>query len=351
MTDVKRRRIYLACQIVGWSLHAVINIGFAAVDGGIDPRTIVLIVWADALAGFCSHLFRAWILRHGWLALSLPRLIPRVFAGSFVCGAAVTGINTFILVFIVHADRRPDWHWVLIFPVLFLWSVVIFLWAAIYFGIHYFEGYQNARLEQLRLEVAAKDSELRTLLSQLNPHFIFNCLNSLRALISEDPSRAQSMVDELSSILRYSLKSGRVETVPLEDEIGAIQAYLKLEIIRFEDRLQVSMDIDPSSLRIEIPPMLLQTLVENGVKHGISRLKQGGEIRVAACVEGQNLRIRVVNSGQLTTADSGATQIGIDNARERLRLLYGTAASLDLRNLDSSSVFAEVLLPVARPRQ
>jgi LytS/YehU family sensor histidine kinase len=197
------------------------------------------------------------------------------------------------------------------------------------------------------MAVAVKDSELRALLAQLNPHFIFNCLNSLRALIVEDPPRAQTMVDQLSSILRYSLKSGSVETVPLRDEIEAISAYLKLELIRFEDRLQVSMDIDPATLAAEIPPMLLQTLVENGVKHGISRLAQGGEIRVVSRVEPAGLRLQVINSGQLTPAGN-TTHIGIDNARERLRILYGAAASLALKNLDSKSVLAEVSVPFAR---
>ena len=99
------------------------------------------------------------------------------------------------------------------------WSITS--WAAIYFGIHYFESFQSSEIEKLRLAVVAKDAQLRALLSQVNPHFIFNCLNSLRALIVEDPGRAQSMVTELSNILRYSLQSGRTETVPLEAEIEA----------------------------------------------------------------------------------------------------------------------------------
>jgi LytS/YehU family sensor histidine kinase len=148
--------------------------------------------------------------------------------------------------------------------------------------------------------------------------------------------------------LRYSLKSGRVTTVTLEEEVDAIRAYLKLELIRFEDRLRVSIDIDPASLSAQVPPMLVQTLVENGVKHGISRLKEGGEVTVISRVEGDSLRIQVTNSGQIAATGAGATQIGIDNARERLRLIYGATASLVLRNLDARSVFAEVLLPFKR---
>jgi len=161
----------------------------------------------------------------------------------------------------------------------------------------------------------------------------------------EDPGRAQSMVTELSNILRYSLQSGRTETVPLEAEIEAVTAYLKLEGIRLEERLRVLIEVDPESLETRIPPMLLQTLVENGVKHGVARLPRGGEIRVASRVENEAVRIQVRNSGQLGEGD-GSTRMGLDNAKERLRLLYGNAASLVLRNYDSDSVVAEISIPL-----
>ncbi len=348
MTNARRQRIYLTCQVAGWTVHGLINMGFALTSSPMNVRLIVALVWAESLAAFSSHLLRAWIHRHGWLQLSLRRVAPRVFLGSLACGAGVTLVTSTTSVLVFHLNREPDWNWIYVIPIFFVWSVVVFLWAVIYFGVHYFEGYQDARLEQLRLAVAVKDSELRALLSQVNPHFIFNCLNSLRALISEDPPRAQSMVDELAGILRYSLKSGRVETVALEDELAAIRAYLKLELIRFEDRLRVSMDIDPATLDALVPPMLVQTLVENGVKHGVSRLAQGGEIRVVSRIGRDALTIQVVNSGQLAPSAEGATRIGMENARERLRILYGSAATLVLRNLDAGSVLAELSLPLRR---
>lgn len=234
-------------------------------------------------------------------------------------------------------------------PAFFVWSVVVFLWAVIYLAIAYFQISRDARYEQLRLAVAAKDFELRALLAQVNPHFIFNCLTSLRALTVEDPPRAQEMIDQLSSLLRYSLQSGRIDTVPFEREIEAIRAYLKLESIRFEDRLSVTIDVEPCSLRIPVPPMLVQVLVENGVKHGIAHLAVGGEIRVTSRLEPAFLRIQVTNTGQLNPQVSGTTAIGLNNTRERLRLLYGAGASVILRNAGSATVLAEVLLPLQRP--
>jgi LytS/YehU family sensor histidine kinase len=164
------------------------------------------------------------------------------------------------VVFGMPALRASGFGWV--FPAIFIWSVTIFLWAAIYFGVHYFESYKTSEVEMLRLAVVAKDAQLRVLLAQVNPHFIFNCLNSLRALIIEDPPRAQSMVTELASMLRYSLQSGKTEAVSLETELEAVTAYLKLEAIRLEERLRIKIDMDPNSLDTRIPPMLLQTLVE-----------------------------------------------------------------------------------------
>ncbi len=345
MVSERRRRIYLTCQILGWSAHGLINLGFATLAGQSGWPIVASIALLDGAAGYSTHLLRAWMHRHRWLSLPMARVAPRVLVGSLVCGAGVTLAGTITSLFVFHFNRNPDWNWINIVPIFFLWSVVVFLWAVIYVGVHYLEGLNDARLEQLRLAVAVKDSELRALLNQLNPHFMFNCLNSLRALIVEDPGRAQTMVDELSSVLRYSLRSARLETVPFEDELGAIQAYLKLEAIRFEDRLRVSMDIDPASLGSAIPPMLVQSLVENGVKHGVSRLEAGGEIRLVSRVEERALRIQVVNSGQLVAAGVG-TRIGIENARERLRLMYGEAATLALRNLDGAFVIAEVSVPL-----
>lgn len=345
MRGPKRQRVYLLCQVLGWAAHGAVNFGFAALAGETGARVVLSILMMEAAAGYSTHLLRAWIQRHRWLALPLSRVAPRVLAGSMICGAAVTAAGSAVSVLVFHFNREPSWNWINVVPIFFLWSVVVFLWAVIYVGVHYLEGLNDARLEQLRLAVAVKDSELRALLNQLNPHFMFNCLNSVRALIVEDPARAQTMIDELSSILRYSLRSGRVETVRFEDELEAIRAYLKLEAIRFEERLRVSMDIDPASLEAAIPPMLVQTLVENGVKHGVSHLEMGGEIRVVTRVEERALRIQVVNSGQLGAA-AGGTRIGIENARERLRLLYGEAATLVLRNLDAASVIAEVSVPL-----
>ena len=342
---MKRLRVYLVCQVLGWYAHAAANIIFTAVEEPITWKQIAIYCWG-ALAGILTtHGLRAYIRRHGWLRLSPLRALPRVAAASLVSGGAITALVSLVWAFVLGAAdfRSANRSWIV--PVVFIWSITVFLWEVIYFGVHYFERLQRSEIEKLRLEVAAKDAELRVLLSQVNPHFIFNCLNSLRALITEDPARAQGMVTELSNILRYTLQSGRTDTVPLASELEAVSAYLKLEGIRLEERLQVSLEADPQTLETRIPPMLLQTLVENGIKHGVARLPRGGEIQVAARVESEAVKIRVRNSGQLVEGGN-STHVGLNNARERLRLLYGNAASLVLRNAGSDAVVAEISIPL-----
>jgi len=344
---MKRAHVYLLCQVLGWYAHAAANILFTASGGeGITRASVAIYLWGAFAAILATHGLRAYIRSHGWLRLSPLRVLPRVFASSIVTSLAITALVSLAwpLAFGPGSLTRHGLVW--IFPVVTIWSITVFVWETIYFGVHYFERLQNAEVEKLRLAVAAKDSELRALLSQVNPHFIFNCLNSLRALIVEDPARAQSMVTELSNILRHTLQSGRTETVPLEEELEAVTAYLKLEQIRLEERLRVQIDIAPESLDTRIPPMLLQTLVENGIKHGVARLPRGGEIRVAASVENRAVKIQVRNSGQLVDG-AGSTRLGLENARERLRLLYGSAASLALHNSGSDMVVAEISIPLS----
>ncbi len=153
------------------------------------------------------------------------------------------------------------------------------------------------------------------------------------------------MVTRLASILRYSLRSSRATKVPLERELKTLRAYLDLEAVRLEERLRCRIEVDDGARNALLPPMILQMLVENGIKHGVSTLVDGGEIAVSARTRNGNLELRVENSGRLGAADGKG--VGLHNARERLRLLYGDAAALRLEQ-EASSVVATVHLPLER---
>jgi LytS/YehU family sensor histidine kinase len=176
---------------------------------------------------------------------------------------------------------------------------------------------------------------------------MFNALNSIRALIEEDPASAQTAVTNLSNILRYSLRIERMETVSLEDEMQTVEDYLELETIRFEERLKFNIKMDPLSKKIEIPPMMIQTLVENGIKHGISKRREGGEIFVSASIVDSKLRIEIKNSGHIDQDSiQNAKGFGISNTKHRLSLLYGEKAVFSIKNNSENEVLTELEIPI-----
>ena len=196
--------------------------------------------------------------------------------------------------------------------------------------------------EDARIELIQHKAELSELRTQLNPHFLFNCLNSIRALVGKDAASAREMITMLSGLLRYLLRTGNRTFDSLEAEIGVVMKYLNLEKVRFGDRLNVSVNIDPASLRCNIPGMLVLTLVENAVKHGISKLEEGGIIRIETQLTRSALAIRVFNSGRLTPLEKG---MGLENTRRRVELLAGSLASFDIREVKEGQVCAILILP------
>jgi LytS/YehU family sensor histidine kinase len=226
-------------------------------------------------------------------------------------------------------------------------SILLFGWLCLYYFYHLFDRLNRSEIERFQLMTSVKEAELRALKSQVNPHFIFNSLNSLRALIDEDPARARQAVTQLANLLRYSLQSGQLETVPFEDELEVVNDYLALEQVRHEERLRLRLDIAPEAMQLPIPPMLLQTLVENAVKYGISPRPEGGEIAIVARNWGGALRIQVSNPGGLAPAGApSSTGVGLHNAAERLRLIFGERATLRLRQDQPEQVVAEAVIPM-----
>ena len=279
-------------------------------------------------------------------ALGPVKLLPRVAVASVVIGVVIP-ISVLPVWMIVLGDRvSPVAVWAP--PAIAGWTWIVFIWSVFYFGAHYFERWRQAELDKLHLQVSVAQAQLHGLMSQLNPHFLFNCLNSVRALIVENPAVAQTTVTELSNLMRYSMQAGRVATVPLETEMDMVRTYLLIEGVRLDERLTCHIDIAPETRSVPIPTMLVQLLVENGVKHGIERLPDGGVIRVESRIDDETLRVSVVSSGRIVPRN-GSTRVGLSNARERLRLLYGERASLALREEldDGGSVVAELSVPVS----
>jgi len=206
------------------------------------------------------------------------------------------------------------------------------MWTFLYFWIKGAKAARERAMNLIRAESAAHEAELRMLRMQLNPHFLFNSLNSIAMLTrANENASAVRMTAGLADLLRYVLE-GAQDEVPLEQEISFLQQYLEIEKIRFRDRLNVVFDVADEALPALIPNLLLQPLVENAVVHGASKRISGGMIHVAARRLGDRLVVQITDDGPGLSGPSARTGVGLTNTRERLEQMFGTQQSLELRN-------------------
>jgi sensor histidine kinase YesM len=225
--------------------------------------------------------------------------------------------------------------------------VNIFAWCTWYISITLIElnrEVRDTKLKNISLKTNLKESQLNTLKGQINPHFMFNSLNNIRGLILEDKSKARLILTNLSETLRYSLSKSDQNAIALEDELEMIENYISIAKIQFEHRLEYTENINTEALGFQIPPMILQILVENAIKHGISNLKQGGSIHLEVNILDEFLELKVINSGTLKS-ESDSTEVGLKNIRQRLNLLYGKRAEFNLKETDNL-VHAIVKIPL-----
>ncbi|MFS4456450.1 sensor histidine kinase [Maribacter sp. 2304DJ31-5] len=217
-------------------------------------------------------------------------------------------------------------------------------WTIFYMSVKIVFKLNTDRFERSQLNTTLKQAQLNTLKGQINPHFMFNSLNNIRGLMLEDVERSRDMLTKLSEMLRYSLTKNNVNAIALEEELEMVDNYIALSRIQFEDRLWYVQEIDQEVLGIQIPPMIIQLLVENATKHGISNLKSGGTIKLIVTKNNTVLSIKVINTGKLAMIHD-STQLGLKNIRQRLRLLYGGKASFSLKEVDEE-VVAHINIPL-----
>jgi LytS/YehU family sensor histidine kinase len=239
---------------------------------------------------------------------------------------------------------KTDLSYVYISSSVINFTVVFCLWNVIYFGFQYFQNYKRTEINSLRYLAASKESELNNLKAQLNPHFMFNSMNSIRALIDEDPAKAKVAVTQLSNILRTTLLMDKGKEIVLKDEINLVKDYLNLEHIRYEERLSYEFKIAEDVQNCMIPPFMIQTQVENAIKHGISKLPGNGNIIIEAFKLLDVLKIKVSNTGKLNT-DKPLTGIGFKNSIQRLELLYGNHGEIFINEVNNL-VVVEINIPL-----
>ena len=320
-------------------------------------RVLLEITLLNAAAIGFTQVLRRFMLLRDWTKLSTVGLLPRLLVASVLLALPLAAAMHFMSVAplwgleavedraLLEAIPEPLQH---INPLLLRtlnWGIAFFIWTALYLSITSVRERHAAELRQSELSRALQSAELRLLKSQLNPHFLFNSLNSVRALIALDAASAQQAVTQLARMLRYTLSSQHEELVPLERELETVGDYLALESLRFGERLRVERDIAADARDVRIPVMLMQTVVENAIKHGVAELPGGGVLRISAAVRSGALHIEVQNPRPANAPPRASPGCGLHNAAERLRLLFGSYAKLELDLSHAHLAVARICVP------
>jgi len=350
MRLINRNNAYIWCQLFGWGGSFLLNVFFVWVfrtEVSWQSFTRVLI-WV--LTGLMlTHFMRALLIR--------LKVLEKEFDKQVLLFLSMTLSFGFLLGFLLHlsvnlfslsepSEMQSATPGRTLFNYIINSVIFILIWNLIYFIFHYVERVRNQQIEALKSETLIRDLQLQTIKSHINPHFIFNSLNSIRALIDENPVRARRAITELSNILRSSMQAEKAETVSFEKELHIVRDYLELEKLRFEERLHFHFDIDPETLVLQVPPMMLQTLVENAIKHGVSKRLSGGEVFVISRTEQQYHKLVIKNTGKLSEYynDEG---FGVSSTKERLQLQFGGKASFVLTENKEGYVEAIIRMPIS----
>jgi sensor histidine kinase YesM len=265
---------------------------------------------------------------------------------------AAAGLCAFIDAWVFATQNRgSDTGAVQLFLGAFYLTVTLLgAWSALYYAINFFLTIEEQSDRLQMLEKQALSAQLAMLRYQLNPHFLFNTLNSISTLVLlKQTDRANAMLSRLSSFLRYTLINEPTAQVTLEQEVETLKLYLEIEKMRFEDRLRPVFSIDPAVSRARLPSLLLQPLVENAIKYAVTPKEEGAEISVTAQPAGENVRIIVSDTGpglnDLPVATNVSTGVGLANIRDRLSQAYGERQSLETRSTPGGGFTVIIELP------
>ena len=340
---------YWLFQAIGWGLFTLINLFFAYLFNKLDINLLLRLIFDVEIGIMFTHLMRQAIRRSGVLMKGLQQqviifvFLTIVFA--FFIASIVSPFEKFCNVRFSGKGERLDYK-----NLLYLnfgqFSSLLLIWNFMYFMYHFVMKSRKQQMDTIKLEALVRQLELKTIKAHINPHFIFNALNSIRALIDENPQRARTAITELSNILRSSLNAEKGETVCLSEELKIVKDYLALENMRFEDRLKVEYHVDDDTLDQQVPPMMLQTLVENAIKHGISKQLRGGIVKIISDFKENYHELAVQNTGHLNGSFT-ANGFGLSSTQDRLHLLFGEKAKFEITQINPDLVEARVLIPTS----
>jgi hypothetical protein len=334
MHPILSHRGRLLGYLLLWVTFGALIAGVIAVTGEATLR------WAEIFAIPLAvvmglQCLPCWYLVRGLGPGEVPtwRLIGTWLGTGFVLLSLWLAAATLWMHLLAYANLNPTVDFSTLVPLLaFAGSAGVLIGILGLYSAAAAERSRDAERRALELRALAREAEMSFLRRQLDPHFLFNSLNSVAALIGSDATAARRMCLLLADFFRKSLKLGAQQTIALADEMTLIDTFLAIEQVRFQDRLRRSVDVSDEALTMGVPALLLQPLVENAVHHGIAHLIGGGEIKVSAQLRGALLYIVVENSCDADRPGSRSTGLGLANVRGRLQSMYGTRASMDVEN-------------------
>lgn len=342
--DLKKKLpSFWTIQLTGWIVYfVVIYITFLTIAQPENYLNLFFLKGFRALTGlFLTSVFLRAVYRRFANRLTIGYLIVLVLLCTVIFGAAWTAIEAGYI-YLTNAAFNTTNYLARAPRIALDYAMTLAAWSAFYLVVKNWWLWQKERENALAAAALANKAQLEMLRYQLNPHFLFNALNSIRASVDEDAARAKQMITQLSEFLRYSLLNESAKKIPLHEELEAVKNYLAIEKIRFEDKLEVAFAIEKRAEDFLVPSFLLNPLVENAVKHGLQTSPKPLKINISAQVESEKLILEVSNSGSLNgSANGSGTKIGLKNVRERLENLFGARGTFDLRQ-DGDFVRARV---------
>mgnify|MGYP000429738417 FL=1 len=341
-----KNRAFWLLQGAGWTGYLLLRIASGIANGVGLP--VVIQVLVSAATGYSMTLVMAAVYR--WLIRTTPLVI---WTGTVATVAIAVGAYSVIdaWVYTMVSEGRNVVEFDLILGSATLNTLLLGAWSALYYSINFFLIAERQTVQLLKLEATASSAQLAMLRYQLNPHFLFNTLNSISTLVLlKQNDRANAMLGRLASFLRYTLVNEPEAQVTVEQEFETLKLYLDIEKMRFEERLQARFDIDPRVAKARLPSLLLQPLVENAIKYAVTPQEDGAEIAVAARLTGKRVQITVSDTGpglnDATVRPSYSTGVGLANIRDRLAQAFGSDHRFDSGNAPDGGFVVTVEIPL-----
>lgn len=341
---------YWQCQLLGWGTVSIYWAYTVYTRDHYGVFFTLLNYLLDIAIGIAlTHLYRHIAKKYQWSALPLGQLALRVIPSIILLSVAYTElVDIKWHLYWVYIENKDYTLWYSLSywdPVFITGLRLMAIWILAYHLYHYHKNRLETAEQNATLLVVAKQAQLDNLSKQLNPHFLFNALNSIKSLVIENPKMARRAVDLLSDILRTSLYEKEAPFITLQEELDLVKDYVALEKIRFEERLNVTITMDDGLENNHILPLSIQLLVENAIKHGIDKHINGGEIHLSINKTTDHLKIIVQNPGQIAVK-TPETGIGMENLTKRLQLYYEGAAQFKLENMEPNLVQATLIIPI-----